>query len=565
MMRTTRLYLLVAVCSVAAPVLAQNRLPKGAFTDFNVPEEDEQGNLRWNLHGDRGRMRSENLVELEGVKVEFYRDGKVDMTVTTTGCLFDRREKQATTDGTVEIQAGNYQITGRGLEWQSGKSLVQMNRDVKIVLPHGLKTTAGVVPAADAPKIPTVITSERGAFDTSRRVVTLEGKVVVEDLEMKLRADKMLVTFAGDNQAQQIEATGNVEIQQKDIAARGERAMYTRVDGKMVLTGNPTVKQPQWKVDGTEIVFFHEQQLVICQQVRLFLEQGAAGLTAKPDPAKPMTFVVAEHGAFDPKTRTAALEGNVVVTDPQMVLTAKRLNLTLDEKSEVSRIDAMGGVVMKQMEKTARGERAVYTRSDGRVVLTGDPSVTDSQGNVRGEEIVFNKDSDTMVVERCVLTLQETAAGATALLPDQPNVPAKKGPTVVRAGRGTFAGQKRTARFDQNVAVDAPDMQLTATTMDVIFDDKQAIMRLEADGDVRITQQGKSARGDHAVYTPRDGNVALTGRTWIEMADGSVECETITYNRTTQKFIFSGNARLTIKGGAASIPNLLPKKEAAKP
>ena len=114
---------------------SQESVSRQPFTDFNVPEVDTEGNLKWILHGASGHLRSEELVELNGVTVEFYKGKNVDMTLTTPACLFDRGTKRAETDAVVKIESANFQITATGMEWGSGQNIIRLRQDVKVILP----------------------------------------------------------------------------------------------------------------------------------------------------------------------------------------------------------------------------------------------------------------------------------------------------------------------------------------------------------------------------------------------------------------------------------------------
>ena len=106
--------------------------------------------------------------------------------------------------------------------------------------------------------------------DLLHNVGTFEGNVLVIDPKITVRSDHMVVYFgeAKNPQAtnlvnrslQKIEAHGAVVITSEDKKAVSENAVYTAVDGKVVLTGNPQVEGPDGVVTGSKITFWRDQK-----------------------------------------------------------------------------------------------------------------------------------------------------------------------------------------------------------------------------------------------------------------------------------------------------------------
>ena len=145
---------------------------------------------------------------------------------------------------------------------------------------------------APAAKEPTVITSERLEVDYAKNVFTFTGNVVAVDPQMILHSDKMVAFLGATTNAaaasagaaatatnaavastnapassgagatptvQKIIATGSVVITQEKKRATCGRAEYTADDGRVVLTENPKVEQPDGTVTGEKITFWRGQ------------------------------------------------------------------------------------------------------------------------------------------------------------------------------------------------------------------------------------------------------------------------------------------------------------------
>lgn len=113
---------------------------------------------------------------------------------------------------------------------------------------------------------PTNITSDRLQVDYAHNTGTFEGNVLVIDARITLRADKMVVWFAGNapsvnstnetGSIQRVVADGGVVITAGEKKATSDHAEYTAGDGKVVLTGRPRVEQPGGTVTGEKITFW---------------------------------------------------------------------------------------------------------------------------------------------------------------------------------------------------------------------------------------------------------------------------------------------------------------------
>jgi lipopolysaccharide transport protein LptA len=102
---------------------------------------------------------------------------------------------------------------------------------------------------------------------------------VVTDPDMKLTADRLVVRFSEDGQAEAIEAKGNVRITQMDKIAEADVATYTVEDGRIALEGNPKVHRGKDRLEGDTIVFWRDQNKMICEphaRLVIFPEKGGA-------------------------------------------------------------------------------------------------------------------------------------------------------------------------------------------------------------------------------------------------------------------------------------------------
>jgi 3-deoxy-D-manno-octulosonate 8-phosphate phosphatase (KDO 8-P phosphatase) len=106
----------------------------GYIEKFEVPERDENGNLKWKLNGDRATIRPDGLLNIQNARAAIYASNKVDMVFSSPTCLLDRVNSHATTDDHVRIDRENMVLTGIGGEWDGNKSLLVIRSNVCMVI-----------------------------------------------------------------------------------------------------------------------------------------------------------------------------------------------------------------------------------------------------------------------------------------------------------------------------------------------------------------------------------------------------------------------------------------------
>ncbi|RME40304.1 MAG: lipopolysaccharide transport periplasmic protein LptA, partial [Deltaproteobacteria bacterium] len=89
----------------------------------------------------------------------------------------------------------------------------------------------------------------------------------------------------------------------------------------------------------------------------------------------------------------------VVARQDTLTIHCGRLTVLYGEGRQVRRIVAEQDVRILQGNRVATGERAVYDRSAGRIVLTGQPQVNQGDDFVSGEKITVDLDSRRSLVE----------------------------------------------------------------------------------------------------------------------------------------------------------------------
>jgi len=126
---------------------------------------------------------------------------------------------------------------------------------------------------------------------------------------------------------------------------------------------------------------------------------GGTAVAAAPAAAEEeATVVTSDRLTFDYKQRYALFEEHVVVTDPQMQLTADKLTVIFDANSAIQSLKAEGHVNIRQADKVATSSVATYDVASGKIVLTGQPRVRRGRDLLEGEVITFWRNENRMDV-----------------------------------------------------------------------------------------------------------------------------------------------------------------------
>ena len=113
------------------------------------------------------------------------------------------------------------------------------------------------------PEREAVITADRIEFDNKEGVILFDNNVFLDDAQFILHSSRLLVFMEGTNDVQQIMAIGSVNITNENRSASCDKAVYTKKNGQIVMTGNARlIRQGDagGEVTGTRITFWLDDE-----------------------------------------------------------------------------------------------------------------------------------------------------------------------------------------------------------------------------------------------------------------------------------------------------------------
>lgn len=167
----------------------------------------------------------------------------------------------------------------------------------------GSTLASAAPPPEQSPAPPEIIiTAHSLVFKNQENTALFEGKVVMTKGDFVMRADQMVVHFAGESPSASskkearsgmptqatspdlptfgsravslIDATGNVTMQQGDKKSRSRKAVYHQRDEMLVLTGEPEVWEEGYRVTGTKMTMFLKEDRSIVEGSRVVINDA---------------------------------------------------------------------------------------------------------------------------------------------------------------------------------------------------------------------------------------------------------------------------------------------------
>ena len=111
---------------------------------------------------------------------------------------------------------------------------------------------------------PVDIRSDHLTVHQKKQRAVFKGNVKTVQGDLEIHCEKLTVTYAGAKagEVKQMVFTGSVSITQKNRRGHCARAVYDRVAGRIVCTGNPWVVEGENRIRGERIVYLLEEDEV---------------------------------------------------------------------------------------------------------------------------------------------------------------------------------------------------------------------------------------------------------------------------------------------------------------
>jgi lipopolysaccharide export system protein LptA len=131
----------------------------------------------------------------------------------------------------------------------------------------------------------------------------------------------------------------------------------------------------------------------------VFPETNQAKVVDPADKSQPIDITSDKVEAYW-KENLIIFKGNVIARQKDMVIYADSVEVvTIEDGKGIERVTAGGNVKIQQGLRVANCQKAVFYNLDQKVVLTGDPKVSEGDNIVLGDEIIFDIEKNRVEVK----------------------------------------------------------------------------------------------------------------------------------------------------------------------
>lgn len=263
---------------------------------------------------------------------------------------------------------------------------------------------------------------------------------------------------------------------------------------------------------------------------------GAVESPLKCPEFKSLCVQAERSGGIDLNSGTAVLEGNVVghVKEHEMDFFAEKLMAFRNKKNEWVRLELDGDVRLIQPDSEAQADHSIVEPE--RIKLFGNARMERAPHSIRGDEIESDKSRDRTIVKGApgepllirfegapVKVSQEPAQGGEAPPPDgaaRPLAAPAEVPDLIesRGADAVIDKVENYMRLTGNVVIDriVMDWHLKGDNILLRFDDNNRFTGFRAEGNVVITQPGRTLNSDLALSKNNNETIQLIGNAKIQ-------------------------------------------------
>lgn len=237
------------------------------ISSFRVPEYDEKGAMTSQLFGDRAEVGEGGEVNITGLRIEFYKDGKTAMTVTSPYCFYNQKTREAHSDAPVAADMERLHVRGQGFFLKPGDRTVRILNSSQVTIEDMMQKVKGDTPLSGnrGTNDVTIITSKELFLNYKARTVRFEQNVHVQDPKMAMDSGTLEVRFGEKNEINWIEALTGVKILSEEREAKAGKAVYDVKTDEFLLEDSPSLRDGKNTLFGDRIRFWRAAGRMVCE------------------------------------------------------------------------------------------------------------------------------------------------------------------------------------------------------------------------------------------------------------------------------------------------------------
>jgi lipopolysaccharide export system protein LptA len=268
-MKINRNNLKRSACILAALLtsVSQAQMAGVEVSSFRVPEYDSEGAMTSQLFGESAAVGEDGEININKLRVEFYKDGKTIMEVVSPYCFYNQKTREAHSDAPVAADMERVQVRGQGFTLKPGDNAVRILNDCKVTIEGIMQKVKSDTPLSGnrGTNDVTVITSKELFLNYKARTVRFEQDVHVQDPKMVMDSGTLEVRFGEKNEINWIEALTNVRILNEGREANAGKAVYDVKTDEFLLEDNPSFKDGKNMLFGDRVRLWRASGRMVCE------------------------------------------------------------------------------------------------------------------------------------------------------------------------------------------------------------------------------------------------------------------------------------------------------------
>jgi hypothetical protein len=96
------------------------------------PDYNKDGTLKSEMFGDKALVEG-NIVTITNLRMEMYEQGKLVTSFWAESCRYNRDAGTLESDSAVRVVRSGMMMTGDGMDWKKGSSVVVIRRNVRML------------------------------------------------------------------------------------------------------------------------------------------------------------------------------------------------------------------------------------------------------------------------------------------------------------------------------------------------------------------------------------------------------------------------------------------------
>ncbi len=247
---------------------------------------------------------------------------------------------------------------------------------------------AGDSTAKAAPMPPAIdLRSETLTVDHRTQRAVFSGGVVVVRGDLEVRCPSLTAHYDAASRVERVDCDGPVTATQGGRTMTSSAGSFDNTSGMLHLEGETTLVEAGRRFSGESLDYETGTSLATLAKARADLPEAAEGLQGiESGPFR----ITAEKVIHDFTRRRTIFDGHVVANRGDLTMRATRLVLDGAEDGTIDRAWTEGGPVrVKQGDRIGTAQRGTFVAGGKRLILEGDPIVTEGSSSLRGDRVTF--------------------------------------------------------------------------------------------------------------------------------------------------------------------------------